>query len=96
MSGAVNQTGGLPTLGKLVRQARLNAGLTQTQLGRRIGYSHASISRLENGKQSLRDTGLLRSLSAALGLPPAALGLSDVPVLPGGQRGPDQGAQAPL
>lgn len=89
MSGAVNQTGGLPPLGKLIRQARLDAGLTQAQLGRRIGYSDASISRMEKGKQSLRDVGLLRSLAVALGLPPAALGLSDAPPLPGVQRGPD-------
>lgn len=92
MSGAVNQTGALPPLGQVVRKARLAAGLTQEQLGRRVGYSHASISRMEKGRQPLRDVEVLRALSKALGIPPAVLGLSDAPasLMRSGQRRPDQ------
>lgn len=80
MSGAVNQTGALPPLGQVIREARLRAGLTEEQLGQRVGYSGASISRFERGKQPLGDVVLLRSFATALGLEPRELGLSDAPL----------------
>ena len=40
-------------LGFNVRKAREKAGLTQEQLGKAIGLTHATINRLENGKQNV-------------------------------------------
>lgn len=79
MGGAANQLHDLPPLGAIVRRARLAEGLTLAQLGTRIGYSAATISRLERGKQKLRDVVVLRTLADALGIPLTELGLSDSP-----------------
>lgn len=77
MAGAVNQTANLPPVGRVIREARLRAGLTLAQLGTRVGYSGATISRLERGKQQLRDVVVLRALAEALGIPPSAVGLAE-------------------
>ncbi|MCP5145766.1 MAG: helix-turn-helix domain-containing protein [Gammaproteobacteria bacterium] len=54
-------------LGAIVRRARRNAGLTQTELGQRIGLRQATISKLEKGEPATRISTLLDALSA-LGL----------------------------
>ncbi|MEO3859439.1 helix-turn-helix transcriptional regulator [Acrocarpospora sp. B8E8] len=60
----------------VVRLARRTRGLTQDQLGARVGYSAATISRLETGQQALHDIDTLRLLARELAIPPSWLGLS--------------------
>ena len=63
--------------GAVIRAARLAAGWTQTELGRRCGYAASTISRMERGKQSsVRDIEVLRRISLALAIPPVRLGLA--------------------
>jgi transcriptional regulator with XRE-family HTH domain len=73
---------------RIVRLARQCAGLTQQQLGALAGFSAATISRLETGRQSLHDIATLRTLATALSIPPAWLGLADLgsPPTPPGSR----------
>ncbi|MCI0346028.1 MAG: helix-turn-helix transcriptional regulator [Chloroflexi bacterium] len=56
---------GLSSLGASVREARLRRGISQAELGWRVGLSQATISRLENGHlRGLR----LRKLAAIAGV----------------------------
>jgi transcriptional regulator with XRE-family HTH domain len=61
--------------GAIVRAARLAAGLTLADLGRRCGYSASQVSRYERGIQPLTDITLLRRFSQVLAIPPQVLGL---------------------
>ena len=61
--------------GAILREARRAAGLSQAQLGRRISYSAATVSRFETGRRPLTDVVVLRSLAAALNVPPDVFGL---------------------
>jgi HTH-type transcriptional regulator / antitoxin HipB len=54
-------------IGAIIRRVRRNAGLTQTDLGNRIGLRQATISRLEKGEDETKLSTLLDALSA-LGL----------------------------
>ena len=54
-------------IGAIVRRARRNAQLTQTELGNRIGLRQATISKLEAGRPATRLSTLLDTLTA-LGL----------------------------
>jgi HTH-type transcriptional regulator/antitoxin HipB len=54
-------------IGAVVRRERRNAGLTQTELGKRIGLRQATISKLEAGEPATRLSTLLDALTA-LGL----------------------------
>ena len=54
-------------IGAIIRRARRNAGLTQTDLGKRIGLRQATISRLEKGEDETKLSTLLDALTA-LGL----------------------------
>jgi len=54
-------------IGAIIRRARRNAGLTQIDLGKRIGLRQATISRLEKGEEQTKLSTLLAVLSA-LGL----------------------------
>lgn len=54
-------------IGAIVRRARRNAGLTQAELGKRIGLRQATISTLEAGAPAARLSTLLDALTA-LGL----------------------------
>ena len=54
-------------IGAIIRRTRRNAGLTQTDLGQRIGLRQATISRLEKGEDETKLSTLLDALSA-LGL----------------------------
>jgi len=51
-------------LGAIIRRARRNAGLTQTELGKRIGMRQATISKLENGEPATQINTLLDALTA--------------------------------
>jgi transcriptional regulator with XRE-family HTH domain len=62
--------------GAIVRAARLAAGLTLAELGRRCGYSASQVSRYERGVQPLTDITLLRRFSQVLAIPPQAFGLT--------------------
>ncbi|WP_084505234.1 helix-turn-helix domain-containing protein [Nocardia harenae] len=87
-------------LGAVVRAVRRANNITLAELAARSNYSISTLSRLERGKQSLRDTHVLRSLAAALQFPPELLGVADPPRLPmhplhppaivGLTRGPDE------
>lgn len=54
-------------IGAIIRRARRNAGMTQAELGVRIGLRQATISKLERGEPATRLSTLLDVLSA-LGL----------------------------
>ena len=54
-------------IGAIVRRARRKAGLTQTELGNKIGLRQATISRLEKGEDEAKLGTLLDALTA-LGL----------------------------
>lgn len=54
-------------IGAIIRRARRNAKLTQTELGNRIGLRQATISKLEAGQPATRLSTLLDALTA-LGL----------------------------
>lgn len=54
-------------IGAIIRRVRRNGGLTQTDLGNRIGLRQATISRLEKGEDETKLSTLLDALSA-LGL----------------------------
>jgi transcriptional regulator with XRE-family HTH domain len=62
--------------GAIVRAARIAAGLTLADLGKRCGYSASQISRYERGVQPLTDITLLRRFARALAIPPQVLGLA--------------------
>jgi transcriptional regulator with XRE-family HTH domain len=64
-------------LGAIVRALREANHLTLAELAHRCGYSAASLSRMERGKQPIGDVRVLRSIAAALAVPPALLGLAD-------------------
>jgi predicted nucleotidyltransferase len=51
--------------GELIREARLDLGITQTELGRRAGLSQPSLSRLESGARAVSPDVLERVLKAA-------------------------------
>lgn len=65
----VNQ---IRAFGENLRQARVNAGLTQVQLSRATPLDRAAISRLECGERA-PDMPTLMRLCAALGTPPTTL-----------------------
>jgi HTH-type transcriptional regulator/antitoxin HipB len=54
-------------LGAILRRARRNAKLTQTELGKRIGLRQATVSKLESGEPATQLSTLLDTLTA-LGL----------------------------
>jgi transcriptional regulator with XRE-family HTH domain len=62
--------------GAIVRGARTSQGLTLAELGARVGYSAAQVSRYERGIAPLTDITVLRRFAAVLGIPPQLFGLS--------------------
>lgn len=66
-------------IGAIVRSLRQARGITLAQLAVKCGYSVSALSRMERGKQPLRDVKVIRSLADALEIPPKALGLADTP-----------------
>lgn len=69
--------------GQVLRMARTAADLSLAEAGRLVGYSAASMSRLERGKRPLTDLTLLRRLTVVFDIPPALFGLAaaDTPTL---------------
>jgi HTH-type transcriptional regulator/antitoxin HipB len=51
-------------IGAIIRRARRNAGLTQTELGKRISLRQATISKLEKGEPATQLSTLLDALTA--------------------------------
>ncbi|MCP2242493.1 helix-turn-helix domain-containing protein [Lentzea aerocolonigenes] len=64
-------------LGAIVRAVRRATPLTLADLAEKCGYSISTLSRMERGKQPLRDVQVLRCLAKALKIPPHLLGLTD-------------------
>ncbi|MGE5482284.1 MAG: homing endonuclease associated repeat-containing protein, partial [Bacteroidota bacterium] len=54
-------------VGNSIRERRLAAGLSQTELGRRLGYSHTAIRYLESGRWSDPRVSVALRLAKALG-----------------------------
>jgi transcriptional regulator with XRE-family HTH domain len=55
-----------------IREARINANLSQAELGRQIGLDQSGISRLERGQRPMT-VAMLKALASALGVSPASL-----------------------
>lgn len=51
-------------LGVLLRDLRKKKGLTQTELGRKVGLDQKKVSLMENGNPNMRVDSLFRLLSA--------------------------------
>lgn len=66
-------------LGAIVRAVRQARHLTLADVAQRCGYSVSTLSRLETGRQPLRDVQVLRRLAEALRIPPRLVGLADTP-----------------
>ncbi|MFV2086720.1 helix-turn-helix domain-containing protein [Micromonospora sp. LOL_021] len=64
--------------GSLIRLARTAARLTLAEAGRRCGYSAASLSRIERGRQRLTDVTALRRLADVFDIPPELFGLASI------------------
>lgn len=64
-------------LGALVRTLRRARGLTLAQVAVQCSYSVSALSRMERGKQPLRDIQVIRSIAAALCVPPKVFGLAE-------------------
>lgn len=62
--------------GVIIRLFRRAEDLTLAQLGELCGYSASALSRMERGKQPLRDIAVLRRIASALSIPPELLGLA--------------------
>ncbi len=60
----------------VLKQARLDVGLSQQELGDRFGSSASTISRFESGRRPLGDVAVLRRLAQVLELPPEIFGLN--------------------
>ena len=64
-------------VGAVVRAARSALGWSQSELARRVGYSQATISRLERATtRATQDAAVLADVAEALQLPRTALGLA--------------------
>lgn len=61
----------------VIRLARHRKKWTQTELGRRVGFSHSEISRFETRVRPLRDALVLRQFARVLELPGAVFGLEE-------------------
>ncbi|MFG1649645.1 helix-turn-helix domain-containing protein [Micromonospora sp. NPDC049275] len=61
--------------GVLLRVARTAARLTLAEAGQRCGYSAATLSRIERGRQPLTDVTVLRRLAEIFDIPPELFGL---------------------
>jgi transcriptional regulator with XRE-family HTH domain len=62
--------------GAIVRGIRAARGMTLAELGKRMGYSAAQVSRFERGIAPLTDIAVLRRFAAALEIAPETLGLA--------------------
>ena len=60
------------TIGERIKEQRIKAGLTQKQLGERIGVSGSAIGQFEK-KDSMPNSKTLKKISEALNIPPSYL-----------------------
>lgn len=51
-----------------IREARMKAGMTQTELAEKSGVSRSIISQLENGKRDITSTKTLVKIASTLGV----------------------------
>lgn len=72
--------------GALIREARLDLGITQTELARRAGLSQSSLAQMESGKRNVSSDMLERVLKAADYRPSVALELAFEPIREEGER----------
>ncbi|MFG2052820.1 helix-turn-helix domain-containing protein [Micromonospora sp. NPDC048930] len=72
------QAAAIGDFGTLLRVARTAARLTLIEAGQRCGYSAATLSRIERGRQRLTDVTVLRRLSAIFDIPPDLFGLMEI------------------
>ncbi|SFC37254.1 helix-turn-helix domain-containing protein [Micromonospora sediminimaris] len=72
------QAAAVGDFGTLLRVARTAARLTLAEAGQRCGYSAATLSRIERGRQRLTDVTVLRRLAAIFDIPPELFGLTDM------------------
>ncbi|NES16156.1 MULTISPECIES: helix-turn-helix domain-containing protein [Micromonospora] len=72
------QAAAVGDFGTLLRVARTAARLTLSEAGLRCGYSAATLSRIERGRQRLTDVTVLRRLAAVFDIPPELFGLADI------------------
>lgn len=64
-------------VGTIIRTARTALGWSQSELARRVGYSQATVSRLERrSTRAAQDATVLADVATALHIPPNALGLA--------------------
>lgn len=73
---AVLQAAEAGQFGALIRMTRTARQLTLVQVGKLVGYSASTISRIETGRRKLSDVTLLRRFADALGIPPHLFGLT--------------------
>ncbi len=59
--------------GRLIARAREDAGLEQTDLAQRLGWSVRTLSNLENGRRPVYTDGELATLAGHLGVPAQSL-----------------------
>jgi transcriptional regulator with XRE-family HTH domain len=61
------------TIGKIIKKARLDMGLTQEELANKVGVQKSAIAKWENGRVSEIKRSNLKALADALGLNPNVL-----------------------
>lgn len=78
ISGTVEESSDLLTLGRRIRHYRTERGWTLDQLGAAVGTTASQLSLVENGRREPRVT-LLQAIAAALAIPTAALLAAEPP-----------------
>jgi transcriptional regulator with XRE-family HTH domain len=73
---AVRQAAEAGQFGALIRMTRTARRLTLVQVGKLVGYSASTVSRIETGRRKLTDVTLLRQFADALDIPPHLFGLT--------------------
>lgn len=68
-TGTFDRNSAMKGLGQFVRNRRRELGLTQTQLGTRVGYAQERISSVEGGTYGLPSLPSMHELAAALEVP---------------------------
>ncbi len=61
------------TIGKIIKQARLDMGMTQEELANKVGVQKSAIAKWENGRVSEIKRSNLKALADTLGLDPNVL-----------------------
>ena len=71
-SGSMSATVVAPVLGSVIRSARIDAGLTQTELADKVSVKQSTGAMWESGKQRLRSQQVI-PVAKVLGIDPTAL-----------------------